>query len=329
MNERRWGIFTAVYLILMALWFGLWWLTGDRFWWLVMVNRIVPYLFVPALVLPVLFLIKRRWRLAIIAGLPLLIFLWIYRPYLWPERGEMGTAVLRVMSYNILFSNQNVEGVAEVIRTYAPDLVALQEVQPAMMAALQENLAAEYPYALMGTINDFGTTAVFSRYPFLDQQIVDLGDDRPATMVVVEVGGERVVFTAVHLRAYGLRWVPWWQMPQAIGERTRRQNRQAEILLAALAKQQGHIIVGCDCNSKESSSSYRLLAEALTNAAHSRPTLSLPGASPDRNLQHIDYILYQGNLTANGAYVIHDGGGSDHRPILAILNKGERLEIGE
>lgn len=320
MNERRWGVATAVYLALMVFWLGLWWLTADRFWWLVMVNRIVPYLFVPALVLPVLFLVKRRWRLAIMAGLPLLIFLWIYRPYLWSQRGEMGTAVLRVMSYNVLFSNQNVEGVAEVIRTYAPDLVALQEVQPAMMAALQESLAAEYPYALMGTINDFGTTAVFSRYPFLDQQIVDLGDDRPATMVTVEAAGERVVFTAVHLRAYGLRWVPLRQIPQAIGERTRLQNRQAELLLAALAEQEGTVIVSCDCNSKESSSSYRMLAETLANAAHSRPNLSLLGASPDRNLQHIDYILYRGNVRANGVYVIDDSGGSDHQPIIAIFS---------
>jgi len=167
-------------------------------------------------------------------------------------------------------------------------------------------------------------TAVFSRYPFLDEQIIDLGDDRPATLVVVEVGGERVVFTAVHLRAYGLRWVPWRQMPQAIVERTWLQNRQVEILLAALAQQEGSLIVGCDCNSKESSSSYRMLAATLANAAHDRPTHALPGASPDRNLQHIDYVLYRGNLTANGAYVVHDNGGSDHRPIVAIFSRGGR-----
>lgn len=320
MNERRWGVVTAVYLALIVFWFGLWWLTADRFWPLVMVNRIVPYLFVPALVLWVIFLIKRRWRLALMAGLPLLIFVWFYHPYLWLERGEVGTAVLRVMSYNVLFSNQNVADVADVIQTYTPDLVALQEVQPRMMAQLQERLAAEYPYSLMGTRHEYGSTAVFSRYPFVDQQIIDLGDDRPATLVVVEVGGERVVFTAVHLRAYGLRWVPLPQIPQAIGERTRLQNRQAELLLAALAEQEGKIIVGCDCNSKESSSSYRMLAETLANAAHSRPDFSLPGASPDRNVQHIDYILYRGNLRANGTYAIHDSGGSDHRPILAVFS---------
>ncbi|HRQ37416.1 MAG TPA: hypothetical protein PLD25_05830 [Chloroflexota bacterium] len=102
--------------------------------------------------------------------------------------------------------------------------------------------------------------------------------------------------------------------------RTWLQNRQAELLLAALAQQEGSIIVGCDCNSKESSSSYRMLAETLANAAHSRPTFSLPGASPDRNVQHIDYILYRGNLRANGTYVIHSSGGSDHQPIVAIFS---------
>jgi endonuclease/exonuclease/phosphatase (EEP) superfamily protein YafD len=308
---------TAVYLVLLALWFGLWWLTADRFWPLVMVNRVVPYLFIPAAVLMITLAAKRHWRLAAIAGLPLLLFVWLYRPYLLPQRSEPGTAVLRVMSYNILFSNQNADGVAAVIQTYAPDLVALQEVRPRMMAELRERLAVNYPYSLIGAHNEYGTTAVFSRYPFLHQQIIDLGDDRPATMVVVEIEGERVVFTAVHLRAYGLRWVPPHQIPQAIGERTRLQNRQAELLLAALAKQEGTVIVGCDCNSKESSSSYRMLAETLANAAHSRPNLILPGASPDQNLQHIDYILYRGNLRANGVYVIDNSGSSDHQPIVA------------
>lgn len=63
-----------------------------------------------------------------------------------------------------------------------------------------------------------------------------------------------------------------------------------------------------------------MLAETLANAAHSRPNLSLLGASPDRNLQHIDYILYRGNVRANGVYVIDDSGGSDHQPIIAIFS---------
>lgn len=316
-----WRLVTAVHLGLISLWFFLWLLVADRFWWLAMLNRAVSYLFIPSLALAVLLLVKRRWWLAGLALLPLLFFCWIYQPYLLPQMGGTGTAVLRVMSYNVLFSNQNPDAAAQVIQSYAPDLVALQEVRPRMMAGLQSRLAATHPYSLMGTPHPYGTTAVFSRYPFLQQQILDLGDDRPATMVTVEVAGERVTFTAVHLRAYGLRWVPLWQIPHAIGERTRLQNRQAEILREALMLQNGTVIIGCDCNSPETASSYRLLAETFQNAAHTRPEQSLPGIYPDRNLQHIDYILYQGDFTANGVFVIQGRGGSDHHPILTTFNQ--------
>jgi endonuclease/exonuclease/phosphatase (EEP) superfamily protein YafD len=313
---------TAVYLTFILTWFTLWLFTGDRFWWVAMLNRVVPYLFIPTLVIIIVTLIRRKPRLVLLAGLPLLIFVWLFRPYLLPQWGdEDGTAVLRIMTYNVLFSNQDYEGVAEVIRTYQPDLVALQEVQPRMMAELRKRLAAEYPYSLMGTRNQYGTTAVFSRYPFVDQEVLDLGDDRPATMVTIEKEGELVTFTAVHLRAYGLRWVPVLQMPQAIGERTRLQNRQAEILLNALAEREGTVIIGCDCNSKETSSSYRLLQEELVNAAHSNGLFSpaLPGTHPDTNLNHIDYIFYQGNLATSSSYIIQNSGGSDHHPVLAIF----------
>lgn len=321
-NERRWQLGTAVYLGLIFVWFILWLFTADRFWWMAMLNRVVPLLFVPAPLLALVLIAGRRWWVAAATLLSLLLFIWLYQPYLLPQpKQEMGTAVLRVMSYNVLFSNQNPDRVAAVIRAYEPDLVALQEVRPRMMAELQQRLATEYPYSLMGTRHEYGTTAVFSRYPFIDQQILDLGGDRPATMVTIDKEGEQVTFAAAHLRAYGLRWVPWWQIPQAIKERTLLQNKQAEILLAALSEQAGTVIIGCDCNSKESSSSYRLLSESLQNAAHSPDGLLLPGTEPDNNLQHIDYVLYRGSLLASGTTIIQDSGGSDHRPILTIFSQ--------
>lgn len=301
-KRKIWMAVTAVYDIFLAAWFVLWLCTADRFWWMAMLNRAAPYLFMPALVLAVWALIGRSLRLAVLAALPLLLFAWVYWPYLGPRRASSGGAeVLRV------------------IHTYTPDLVALQEVQPGMMAALQKRLTNSYPYALMGTRHDYGTTAVFSRYPLIDQEIIDLGDDRPATLVTIEKDGMLVTFTAVHLRAYGLRWVPLGQMPEAIAERTYQQNRQAKTLLDALSGREGTLIIGCDCNSQETSSSYRLLQEELLNAAWGHDRTPLPGTQPDTRLTHIDYILYRGHLKASGVFVIQNTGGSDHHPLLAVF----------
>lgn len=311
---------TAVTAIFLVTWFMLWLFTADHFWWMAMLNRAVPYLFVPALVLGVLALIGRSLRLAVLAALPLLLFAWLYWPYLGPRRASSeGAEVLRVMTYNVLFSNNDADGIAGVIHAYTPDLVALQEVQPGMMAALQKRLTNNYPYALMGTRHDYGTTAVFSRYPLIDQEIIELGDDRPATLVTIEKGDMLITFTAVHLRAYGLRWVPLGQMPEAIAERTYQQNQQAKTLLDALSGRHGTIIIGCDCNSQETSSSYRILQEKLLNAAWGHARTPPPGTQPDTRLTHIDYILYRGHLKASGAFVIKNTGGSDHHPLLAVF----------
>lgn len=111
------------------------------------------------------------------------------------------------MTYNVLYSNTDYDAIANVILTYQPDLVALQEVKVEMMDALKDRLVNDYPYSLMGTENDFGTTAVFSKYPFADSYVLNLQADRPATIVKTNIKGQNITFAAVHLLAYGLQWV--------------------------------------------------------------------------------------------------------------------------
>lgn len=323
-SKHSWlTVVTAPYLTGVGIWFGLWWVTGDRFWWMVGLNRSEWLLFAPAPILILAALWQKKWRLAAAAALPLLLALWLYQPYWRLQLAPTPPPDLSVMTYNVLFSNQAYDETAAVILAYRPDLVALQEVQPRMMAELEKRLAGVYPYALMGPRHPYGTTAVFSRHPILARQILDLEDDRPATLVTIEKGGTPVTWTAVHLRAYELRWLPRLQIPAAVRERTQRQNRQAAILLEALAGREGVTLIGCDCNSKELSSSYRLLRVDFANAAHSHgrffPPAPLPGAQPDTRPGHIDYILYRGGLTPAGTYVIQNRGGSDHQPVIAFF----------
>lgn len=134
-----------------------------------------------------------------------------------------------------------------------------------------------------------------------------------------------VTFAAVHLRAYGLQWVrPLTSIPQAIVERTNAQNRQVEILLEELQSESGPVVIGCDCNSKETSSSYRMLDGWFETAAYQvgwrLPGNKLAGAAQDTNLQHIDFIWYRGALEPFAAYEIKDRGGSDHHPVLALFD---------
>lgn len=287
-----------------------------------MLNRLVPYFFVPVPILLLLALITRRFKLLLPLIVPVLVFGWLYYPYLLPKPAQAANEIdLRVMTYNVLFSNLEYNAVANVILTNQPDLVALQEVQPEMMAALQVRLDEEYPYSVMGFENQYGTTAVFSRHPIVDSDVLDLKADRPAVVVKTEVSNRPVTFIAAHLLAYGLWWVDWQDIPAVVMERTADQNRQARILIEEVEKQDGIAIIGCDCNSKETASSYRILADAMKNTVRQIGWIfnehEQANVKQDRDLQHIDYVFYRGELIPLSLKVIQDSGGSDHLSVMA------------
>jgi endonuclease/exonuclease/phosphatase (EEP) superfamily protein YafD len=317
------SILVAVYATLITLWFVLWLTIGDRIWWLTLLNRVVPHLFVPLPLLLALAIVSRCFKPITVLLIPGLIFGGLYYPYLLPKltQEKESHPELRVMTYNVLFSNSDYKAVARVILTYQPDLVALQEVQPPMMAALEEKLAQEYPYFLIGQKNAYGTTAVFSRHPLTDTYVLDLQADRPAVVVRTKVQEREITFVAAHLSAYGLWWVGWTDIPRVVNERTAAQNRQAEILLEQLREKEGITIIGCDCNSYETSSSYRILAQGMSNAVRKVGWLlnesELAQAKRDAALQRIDYVWYEGAIEPLTVYTIEDSGGSDHLPVLA------------
>ena len=314
------------YAILILAWFVSWLTVGDANWWLILLNRIVPYLFISVPLFLVWGIYTRQFKPAVVLLVPSLIFIWIYHTYLFPRfsQPDQTESQLTVMTYNVLFSNLEYDAVANVVLTYQPDLVALQEVKVEMMDALKDRLQNDYPYSLIGTKNNFGTTAVFSKYPFTDSYVLDLQVDRPATIVKVNINGQGVTFVAVHLLAYNLWWTKLKDIPAVVLQRTAYQNRQVEILLDELEEEDGIVIVGCDCNSYETSSSYLILRQSMHSAAQEMGwVLSRAkelNARQDTDVQHIDFIWYRESLTPIGVYKILDSGGSDHLPVLANFN---------
>lgn len=170
-------------ILLLCAWYAAWFTLGDATWWLVVVHRVVPYLFLPVPLLLGWELWQRRYKRLAWLVLPVSLFLSLYHPYVIPKAAIIREAEFSVMTYNVLYSNQQYADVADVIRQHDADLVALQEVQQDMMDALRRRLMPEYPYSMMGTLHDFGTTSVFSKQPFRNASILDLGSDRPAVIV--------------------------------------------------------------------------------------------------------------------------------------------------
>jgi vancomycin resistance protein VanJ len=322
----KFSVFVMIYVSLISAWFVSWLLIGDDNWWLISINHFVPYLFVPVLFFFAWAIFSRQFKVIILLPLPILIFGRLYHPYLLPKFTQPveTNSELRVMTYNVLYTNLDYDAVANVILAYQPDLVALQEVAPEMMDALEERLAIDYPYSKRETENTYGTPAIFSRYPLTDAYVLDLQAGRPAVVAKTNVHDKEITFVAVHLLAYGLWWVKLKDIPVIIVTRTAEQNRQAEILLEEIKNEAGMVIIGCDCNAIETSSSYRILDQHMDNAAREIGWLlsenEFPNVIPDTALQHIDYVWYRGNLEPMRVYTVNDNGGSDHLPVLAVFN---------
>lgn len=326
MKSSKLATWLYSYLLFIFIWFLLWLTIGDGPWVLTVLNRIVPYLFVPVPLYLVWLLRQRAYQRIPLLILPAAIFLFLFHPFVVPRlaRSAASAPDLTVMTYNVLYSNLDYDAVANVIRTYDPDLVALQEVMPEMMAALEERLRGVYPYSIHGTNDDYGVTAIFSQHPLSETRVIDLGEDRRVVIASAKVDGQTVTFASVHLRAYGLNWVrPITDIPKEIVRRTDAQNHQTEILWEELHDEPETVIIGCDCNSKQTSSSYRMLDEWLESAAYQVgwrvPGIARAGVKPDTSLERIDFIWYRGALEPFGAFEIQDSGGSDHLPILAFF----------
>lgn len=320
------NIITTIYLAFVLIWFALWLTMWDYFWWMTILNARVTYLAMLAPFLACGAVLTRQYRLALMALTPWLIVSALFWPY-WIPRPTLPTASsdFTMMTYNIRFGNHQADRVVEVILTHQPDFVALQEVQPTMMTALTKRLAHQYPYSLMGDEHPYGTTALFSQHPFQTRNILDLQADRPAVVATVLIDEHPVTIISAHLLAYGLRWVSLADIPAVVTQKTFEQNRQAARLLAFIQSQPGIVLLGCDCNSKETSSSYRLLNRIMPNAARTvgwRPNQPIPQNSHAdvSNWLHIDYLFYRGPLSPTAVLKIEDSGGSDHLPVMGYFN---------
>lgn len=310
----------------MVIWYTHQLLWPDGWWGLILLNFVMlPVLLTSPVILALALLIgQRRWLAA--ATVPVVITALVFGPHLRPNlhRPDVDPD-LRVMTFNILNQNHDIESVAALIVRHQPDVVAIQELTDRAEPALREALAATHPHVVVGRSTTGGTTAIFSTTPFRSTSEVDLGIDRPAVVVDIDLGGRSVRVASAHLLPsyYALR-ASWRERPGAINQYRQDQNRQAEILIEALLDDSdgpaGPVVLGCDCNTREYNLTNSILAGSFTDAAkelgwrigHPAPE----GTTHANRPNHIDYQWYRGPVEPLGAYRVADRAGSDHDAVI-------------
>jgi vancomycin resistance protein VanJ len=293
-------------------------LSGDQFLWVRIINYFLPWAGVLAGACLAAAVVSKKAKLSAALGVPFLMVGVIYAPlFLNCKANAAGSGnILTVMSFNIWSNNQRMDACADVILKENPDILLLQEITPDQMSVLWTRLSQQ-EWVLS---HDAATQqAIISRYPIGRSEFF-FWKNRSQKAVIETPHGP---VTVINVHAYKHGWQERHRLMQTILD---------EDVVAV----DGPLILGGDFNTTDQSETFRMIRRHLTNAHDAAgcgfgftfPTTSrffsfrrlgpLP-KFPVPPLIRIDHIFHNSHFTSLRARTLKDSGGSDHRPVVAVL----------
>ncbi|MFJ8646474.1 endonuclease/exonuclease/phosphatase family protein [Streptomyces sp. NPDC093546] len=245
----------------------------------------------------------RRSATALVAlVLPVAVWLNFFGGLATDKSGPGGD--LMVVSHNVNADNPDPEGTARSVADSGADVVALEELKPAMVPVYEAALADRYPYHSVQ-----GTVGLWSTYPLKDSAPVDirLGWTRAMRATVSTPKGDFAVYVA-HL--------PSVRVKLNAGFTANQRDNSADALGEAIARERlDDVILLGDLNGTMNDRSLNAVTSQLRStqgAAGDGMGFSWPAAFP---MARIDQILVRGvEPVASWTLPATD---SDHLPIAA------------
>jgi vancomycin resistance protein VanJ len=308
-------------LFLLLVWVGERFM-GERWWvttWALYLPQ--PLFLIPSLGLTLLALLLRRWEAvaghAVVALVGVaLLFGAAYRLPLARRRGDV-----RVMTWNVMVLHGDSRQVLATVRSEAPDVLLLQEVNPRPredpVAWLQRRLPGWQ--AARG-----GDVAILSPHPVGPGRTTTLGPQgstREAVSAPVRVRGRTVNVIVTHFHTALPRPLreEIWKHPRGhmrIAAAVRME--QTDNLLRVVKQDETPLIVGGDFNSPPGSYTYGRLSEGL-QSAFSAGGWGFGWTFPaHRPLLRIDHLFVSRDFDVTRCRVLPLRA-SDHRPVVADL----------
>jgi len=329
LTATTWVYFTGLFG-----WATAYFLSGDRFGVMALLNAFAPYFFLPLPVALALATWTKRRELWVGAIVGVAIFLWLWGGLFVPKTWSAHASgqALKIMTYNALGVQPFTEPAIDVIRTENADIVFLQEVNTYLAKAIRTELADEYPYQYLDPVDGVSGMGTISKLP-----IQPTGDRLPldwiGTLQIFSLNwnGQRGTLINFHMWAAGLG------APGAIEYNFRAREAQANALadFVRAASTHGPVIAAGDANTTDLSDAYKIVTQPLTDSwreagfgfGHTFPGSDLPGSSRPRLagwpvpqwLVRIDYVFHSAQWEAIEARMAKFDGVSDHRGVVVIL----------
>lgn len=232
-----------------------------------------------------------------------------------PPPSDAKTPGVRVMTFNLLFSNRDLEALRRCIAHAQPDLLLLQEAGRYWRAALG-TLEDRYPYRLdlnqTGRFDEDHGVMLFSRHPILHARqhpLAGMPDRLGAALV--DVAGHPLWAASVHIMKPTGRW------------RQRLQQQQLRTLAAWISTLEAPVVVGGDFNATlYMPQMQRFVGTAGLGPDHqARPWRGILAGTFPASLSllglKIDHVMVR-DLVIRRASTLHCAG-SDHLPVVVDL----------
>ena len=337
---------SGFYSVFILLWLLLRLSFSDRLWWVALLNYVAIYLFIPLPILVVASVWNRRWQALTALSIPIVVFTLLYGTLFVPSLTLQKGTLLTVMSFNVMFGNENAAALARTIRALNPDIIGIQEVTPELARALAPELAAAYPHTTLSAIasDPPGADAVgiLSKFPIDAATRFDLPGQRSAInpktkvesispgsrmgmLAVLRVNGKRLRVVSADLDYNPTFRSPLNQWAVVATQHYRDKVDEIKILNRQLRQASEPFLLLCDCNMADTSEAYAQLSTFARDSfravgwglGHTIPVnlgvVSVPAG------QRVDYIWHSDDFTAQAAIVGSDAGSSDHLPLIAKL----------
>lgn len=287
-----------------------------------LVKSLLHLLLLPCLALLILFLLTRRWKIALGVTPAVVAFLFSYGPLLAPRAHAVPSSAptVQVMSFNLQAPDeQEAAALAAIIARAGADVIVLQELSPQAAAHFETALQATYPHqALHPRQDDHAGQGVLSRYLITSDEYWRY-EELPGALghqrVELEIDGVRVVLYNSHI-------VP----PLTLTSFRPAAHRQAlQYLMQQVRAEAGPLLWAGDFNMTDQFHGYRELTAEYKDAYREAGEIGFGFTYPDKGipllpvLLRLDYVFYDEAFTGVFAEVWADSGPSDHRPVVARL----------
>ncbi len=321
-----WGIegLLWAYVGVLLAWWVLRHTSGDEAGLTLSLSFLGVWLFLPVPLFGIWGLLKPTRCKIVLLSVPVCLFAWIYGPLLTPFTPQATSAAnsVTVLTFNMRYSNGNVEALVKTIKAAQADVLALQEISPLQEKHLRQAMSLEFPYSWYDIKSGM---AVYSRHPTLTQKSLPM-QPWSAQSVVIQFDETAIHVINAHLAPTGvLKYLS--QLDANLVKRL-AENRETQVFQIQAAIQETGLpaVLACDCNMTDLMPAYAHITATMRDAHRDRGwglghTFLIPrGFELDFpfNLPgwRLDYLFYSPEITAKDIDIISGDSGSDHLPLV-------------